>query len=420
MREKNRSRTWAVALSLAVLGGSQREVRAESMTFLGSGSFTTIADDAFYDQDFGVSSSGSQTVTTPYFTPSTASTVWTLSSTQIDVAIDHLMSTSGGDTSYGYIYFTVDAPCSYSLSGQYAYGDSTIFNGYGTATYWVFLSGDGYHFNNYQFSSPATGGTFTLGGTGGNPGSLLLTGSPVGNLEPGTTYLLFFWASIYSPGRVMSGEGNVRLTLGPPLDDPPEPPGDDAVDSDGDGLTDVQEADLGSDPFAADTDGDGLLDGIEVATAGGSGCPDLLVADSDADSLLDGDEVSAGTSPCAADTDGDGAPDDVDPDPTVPGATTPELVEWAEEIAEDLAAIPLSLVQAPGQNAASGRLGSLVHRLENAAEAIEDGDLETALELLESVRVRVDGLPNPDDWISDSAARDALLAELEALEALLD
>ena len=37
------------------------------------------------------------------------------------------------------------------------------------------------------------------------------------------------------------------------------------LDSDGDGLTDAQEIDLGTDPSAPDTDGDGLDDGAEVA-----------------------------------------------------------------------------------------------------------------------------------------------------------
>ncbi|MCX6398708.1 MAG: thrombospondin type 3 repeat-containing protein [Propionibacteriales bacterium] len=40
---------------------------------------------------------------------------------------------------------------------------------------------------------------------------------------------------------------------------PPEP-----VDTDGDGLTDEEEATLGTDPALADTDGDGVDDGQEV------------------------------------------------------------------------------------------------------------------------------------------------------------
>ncbi len=36
-----------------------------------------------------------------------------------------------------------------------------------------------------------------------------------------------------------------------------------ALDSDGDGLTDVEERRLGTDPFRADTDADGILDGVD-------------------------------------------------------------------------------------------------------------------------------------------------------------
>ncbi|MFK7929109.1 MAG: hypothetical protein AB8H79_13030 [Myxococcota bacterium] len=71
-------------------------------------------------------------------------------------------------------------------------------------------------------------------------------------------------------------------------------PGDDPdADTDGDGLTDGEEAELGTDPSVADTDEDGLNDGAEVNTHD----TDPLDSDSDADGYLDGDEVAAGTDP---------------------------------------------------------------------------------------------------------------------------
>ena len=79
-----------------------------------------------------------------------------------------------------------------------------------------------------------------------------------------------------------------------------------AVDTDGDGLTDAQEADLGTDPNSADTDGDGLSDGAEVNQYG----TDPLKADTDGDGLSDGAEVNShNTDPLKADTDGDGLSD---------------------------------------------------------------------------------------------------------------
>jgi serine/threonine protein kinase len=77
-------------------------------------------------------------------------------------------------------------------------------------------------------------------------------------------------------------------------------------DRDGDGLSDVQEAILGTNPDNPDTDADGLSDGQEVLTWG----TNPLNRDTDADVLSDGDEVLIyGTNPRNPDTDGDGYPD---------------------------------------------------------------------------------------------------------------
>jgi probable HAF family extracellular repeat protein len=211
---------------------------------------------------------------------------------------------------------------------------------------------------------------------------------------------------------LLDGHGFRAFRMRPPVALP--------TDSDADGLSDEQEAVIGTDPAVADTDGDGLLDGTEVQMAQGTGCPDPLVADSDGDSLLDGDEVALGTSPCDADTDGDGAPDDLDPSPLVDGASSSELVAWAGEIAEDLAATPLSFVQAANANAAAGRLGSLESRLRNAAKAVAEGDLEEAIDLLHCVLARMDGQPRPDDWLLPSETTSSLRREIEGLASLLD
>ena len=66
-----------------------------------------------------------------------------------------------------------------------------------------------------------------------------------------------------------------------------------ATDSDGDGLTDFQEANLGTDPLKTDTDGDGLSDSQEVNTHK----TDPLKRDSDDDGFSDGQEIRAGSNP---------------------------------------------------------------------------------------------------------------------------
>ncbi len=64
------------------------------------------------------------------------------------------------------------------------------------------------------------------------------------------------------------------------------------VDSDGDGLTNSEEADLGTDPELADSDGDGIDDGEEIE----QGLNPLSV-DSDGDGYSDWDELDQGSDP---------------------------------------------------------------------------------------------------------------------------
>lgn len=64
-------------------------------------------------------------------------------------------------------------------------------------------------------------------------------------------------------------------------------------DSDGDGLTNDQELQLGTDPNKADTDGDGLLDGDEVKKYR----TDPKKVDTDGDGYSDADEIKNGYNP---------------------------------------------------------------------------------------------------------------------------
>ena len=101
----------------------------------------------------------------------------------------------------------------------------------------------------------------------------------------------------------------------------PNDPSDAAQDPDGDGLTNLQEFQLGTNPHVADTDGDGLNDGQEVKLG-----TNPLLPDTDGDGLLDGQEVKLGTNPLLADSDGDGIPDGTEVllglNPLVPDVTT--------------------------------------------------------------------------------------------------
>ncbi len=78
------------------------------------------------------------------------------------------------------------------------------------------------------------------------------------------------------------------------------------IDTDGDGLTDEEESQLGTNPNLADTDGDGLDDYDELYTHG----TDPLIVDTDGDGLNDDEEILIHlTDPLLVDTDGDGFTD---------------------------------------------------------------------------------------------------------------
>lgn len=80
-----------------------------------------------------------------------------------------------------------------------------------------------------------------------------------------------------------------------------------AFDTDGDGLSNLQEFQRGTDPRNPDTDGDGLSDGVETNTS-------PLLADTDGDGLSDRAELQAAlpSNPNLADSDGDGISDFVE------------------------------------------------------------------------------------------------------------
>lgn len=76
-------------------------------------------------------------------------------------------------------------------------------------------------------------------------------------------------------------------------------------DPDGDGLTNTQEFEFGTNPLSADTDGDGANDGQEFAAG-----TNPRIQDTDGDGLSDGDEINThGSNPLLVDSDGDGIKD---------------------------------------------------------------------------------------------------------------
>ena len=135
---------------------------------------------------------------------------------------------------------------------------------------------------------------------------------------------------------------------------------DPLLDSDGDGLTDLEEGALGTDPADPDSDDDGLLDGAEgPVDSDGDGLVDPLDPDDDNDGLptveegdadIDGDGLG---NHLDLDSDGDGALDAVDPAPYDPGN---------DGIAEQPAVDPCGCRGAPGSVGWLWALGPLALR----------------------------------------------------------
>jgi MYXO-CTERM domain-containing protein len=114
-------------------------------------------------------------------------------------------------------------------------------------------------------------------------------------------------------------------------------------DTDNDGLTDLAETRIGTNPNNPDTDGDGIKDGIEVGSnsakpndTDGDGKIDALDTDDDGDGVLTKDELGAGGAATAQDTDGDGKKDYLDTDDDGDGVLTKdELGAGGAAMAQD-------------------------------------------------------------------------------------
>lgn len=145
-------------------------------------------------------------------------------------------------------------------------------------------------------------------------------------------------------GGVKDGEEVLKRQTNP-LD-----PADDLPDSDGDGLTDVDETNkYGTDPFKADTDGGGVNDGDEVlinATNPNNALDDI---DTDGDGLGDGEErLIYKTDYLNPDTDGGGVKDGAEvwrgTDPLDPAD---DLIDPKENLADGLYVIPAECFSCP-------------------------------------------------------------------------
>ena len=109
----------------------------------------------------------------------------------------------------------------------------------------------------------------------------------------------------------------------------------------------------------------------------------------------------------------------MDPNPLVPRSSIDALADAVRASATGVLDIPESSFAGPNENAQRGRRNALANQLQSAANAIEAGNLEDALAILEHVLDRLDGNPAPPDVMEDGPAKDALREEVEGLLALV-
>lgn len=140
------------------------------------------------------------------------------------------------------------------------------------------------------------------------PASALKIKNPVDTLYVGDAYDL---------NRTILPADTQSPYIPPVINDDPQRADPQPLDTDGDGLNDVGEVYIGTDPMRADTDGDGLDDRQEFLVLGtdplsadsnGDGIPDGM-EDGDSDGLSNVEETELGTSPARTDSDYDGLKD---------------------------------------------------------------------------------------------------------------
>jgi uncharacterized repeat protein (TIGR01451 family) len=158
-------------------------------------------------------------------------------------------------------------------------------------------------------------------------------------LPAGAVYTLVFQAQVN--GGVPSGDTITNLAIVDSDDTLPRTSNAVVVavgdDTDGDGLTDAQEAIIGTDPNDADSDDDGIGDGEEVFPGADGYVTDPLDTDTDGDGMQDGTET--GLTSGLPDTNPGVFVIDADPntttDPTDPDSDNDTLPDGTEDLDQD-------------------------------------------------------------------------------------
>lgn len=180
----------------------------------------------------------------------------------------------------------------------------------------------------------------------------------------------------------------------------PEPTVAPDPDTDEDGLTDGEEAELGTSETAADTDGDGVLDGEEIVSLG----TDPFLPDTDGDGLDDADEARAGTDGAVADTDGDGLGDadelNFETDPFVPDTDGdgildgPEVIEGTDPLAVAVEETPTAV---PDVEPTAEPTAAVTDGTDSDGDGLSDAEEQALGSDPAAADSDADGLPDGDE-----------------------
>ncbi len=142
---------------------------------------------------------------------------------------------------------------------------------------------------NYLSSNPAIASVDPYGlVTAIANGNAVITARKDGRVALASIRVSFFGAD--TDGDGIPDEAEILLGLNP------NDPIDAVEDQDADGLTALEEYNLGTDIFNADSDGDGIKDGVEVSGSNGF-VTNPLLKDTDGDGLSDSLEIQVGSDP---------------------------------------------------------------------------------------------------------------------------
>jgi hypothetical protein len=210
-------------------------------------------------------------------------------------------------------------------------------------------------------------------------------------------------------------------------DNCPETANPEQRDADHDGAGDAcdpcpkdRDDDADDDGACADEDNCPMIPNADQLDTDGDGKGNACDTDDDNDGLSDEQEAALGTDPLDPDTDNDGKPDGLDPTPNGPSPYPGTLDPLADALADDtIPNLPLRLFKGHNPAEKRNRRSVLAGYAEKAARAVAAGKYRKAIDKLDLLLDKLGRRDRASCWMIESRERKALIAEVETLIRLL-